>query len=208
MLQSTQNFEAAQIDATNTQQAFMQDFQARAALTGQVLSNQQQTALFNVSSILQERQLNLTNEQQARLFNTTNALTIETTNLSNKQQTALANAQIEAALKGQELSNKQQVNITNAARISEIANVNFTADQQNALANAQFIQQINLADMSMSRPVFSLMLLHMPQWIWLTWMPVKTQVQNAQAFCKWTWLTLVMNSSPRYLKHSKLLLAY
>jgi hypothetical protein len=51
-------------------------------LTGQVLSNSQQTNLFNISGILEERileerklfNINLSNEQQALLFSSANVL--------------------------------------------------------------------------------------------------------------------------------------
>ena len=96
VLESTQRFESAQFNATQKQQAFLQDAAAQAALEGKALDARQQTQLFNISSILEERKIELTNEQQTRIFNTTNALTVDMEEMSNRQQTALANVQIEA----------------------------------------------------------------------------------------------------------------
>ena len=148
MLESTQDFERAAFDASAKQQAFLQDAQAQAALEGKAMDIRQQTQLFNVSAVLEERQIELTNEQQTRIFNASSKLQIDMAELSNRQQTALANAQIEAALRGQELSNKQQSAILNAEKFAEANNLTFTAEQQAQLANSQMMQTIGLAEMS------------------------------------------------------------
>jgi hypothetical protein len=148
VLQSTQTFDRQMEDANRKQQAFIQDAAAMAALEGRVLDNRQQTSLFNVSSQLQEREIELNNEQQTRMFNMTNKLNIDVENLSNRQQTALANAQIEAAMKGQELTNKQQVNVIKAERIAEIANMNFTAETSRVMRNSELAQTVDLANLS------------------------------------------------------------
>lgn len=150
MLESTQNFQAAEFNASAKQQAFIQDAAATLAMQGKVLDNQQQTELFNISNIVQERNLELTSEQQTRIFNATNRTNVDLANLSSRQQTALANAQIDAALRGQELTNAQQTGIVNAARIGEVANINFTADQQRAIENSKLAQSVDLANLNSS----------------------------------------------------------
>ena len=151
MLESTQNFAGAEFDASAKQQAFMQDAQARAALEGKALDARQQTQLFNVSNIMEERGIEMTNEQQTRLFNSTNRLTVDIQDMSNRQQTALANAQIEAATKGQELNNKQQAAVLNAEKFAEANNMTFTAEQSAALQNSTMMQTIGMAEMSASQ---------------------------------------------------------
>ena len=148
MLRSTQDFGRAAFDASAKQQAFLQDAQAQAALEGRAMDVRQQTQLFNVSSLLEERQIELNNEQQTRIFNASNRLQIDVAELSNRQQTALANAQIEAALRGQELSNKQQAAVLNAEKFAEANNLTFTAQQQAQLQNSSLMQSIGLANLN------------------------------------------------------------
>lgn len=147
VLESTQRFEAAEFDASAKQQAFLADASAQAALEGKALDARQQTQLFNISSILEERKIELTNEQQTRIFNTTNKVNVDMEEMSNRQQTALANVQIEATLRGQELNNDQQSAVLNAEKFAEANNLTFTTEAQMSLANSQMMQSIGLAEM-------------------------------------------------------------
>lgn len=147
MLDSTQRFEAAQFNATQKQKAFLQDAAAQSAMEGKALDARQQTQLFNISSILEERKIELTNEQQTRIFNTTNAVNVDLEEMSNRQQTALANVQIEATLRGQELNNKQQAAVLNAEKFAEANNLTYTTEAQMQLANSQMMQTVGLAEM-------------------------------------------------------------
>ena len=148
VLESTQDFQKANFDASSKQQAFLQDAQANAALEGKSMDIRQQTQLFNVSSELEERKIELNNEQQTTLFNSTNKLNIDLAELSNRQQTALANAQIDAALTGQELTNQQQVNVLKTERFAEAANLTFTAEQTAVLHKSDLIKTISIAELS------------------------------------------------------------
>ena len=148
VLTTTQDFQRANFNASAKQQAFLQDASARAALEGKAMDIRQQTQLFNVSSVLEERKIELSNEQQTALFNTTNRLSVDMAEMSNRQQTELANAQIEAALRGQEMSNEQQSAVLNAAKFAEAANMTFTAAENAALSNSKMMQTIGLSEMS------------------------------------------------------------
>ncbi len=90
----------------------------------------------------------MSNEQQTNLFNSQQNMKVDLANVSNRQQMTLAKAQVEASLANQELKNQQQVNILNATRYAEAANMTFTQEQNRVFANSKMMETMNLQNLS------------------------------------------------------------
>ena len=121
---------------------------AGAAITQAVMEASLPIAMRDAQTYYDSATKIMSNQQQTNLFNSQQNMKVDLANVSNKQQMTLARAQVEAALAGQELKNQQQANILNATRYAEAANMTFTQEQNRVFANSKMMETMNLQNLS------------------------------------------------------------